>query len=380
MFKKMFLIVLTILLISPMVGFAAPVLQMSSSVTPATVVPGNEGYISLSITNIGTSANNIKIKSASVSTPLVGKTVFDTSGFGGLEALKSLSTIFRFSVPEGTPSGFYTVTFSVQVCEGSTCTDYGHNALIDVRAPSTLEFGSILPSELKIGEKTDMIFSIINTGSTKLNNIILKWDSSNDYILPLGTGNRITISSIGKNEEKKVSIPVLVSESAKPGISSISVDISYDDSAGIKQTVSSTVGMAITGDIDLITNIEENKLYYGDEGTLTISIVNRGTISAAFMTVKAESDYGDQEFYIGEIEPDDYESVEIKQNLEDLRKGSYPLKLSLKYKDTFNNEHIVEKEFELIPHTMPIEIPIIMIIVVLVAVGGIIWWVRKRKK
>ncbi|MFQ6055113.1 MAG: CARDB domain-containing protein, partial [Methanosarcinales archaeon] len=98
----------------------APALQVSTNVTPSSIAPGEDGFVQITITNVGTvTADKVVVTLDSIDNPLVSKTIFSAEGIGGLEAAKSTYTVFRFSVPPETPEGYYNIQFKIKSCENS---------------------------------------------------------------------------------------------------------------------------------------------------------------------------------------------------------------------------------------------------------------------
>ena len=149
-----------VLLLFPL-AYAEANLQISSATTPTYIQPGNSGVIELTITNIGTAtASSIKASLVNIDSPIQAKTPMYLEDLGSLEAGKSTSLVFRFTVPSGTSSGYYTVQFKIRYCDGSTCKDYIQYALITVQSPTALEISSIQPNELNIGTNNDINYNI----------------------------------------------------------------------------------------------------------------------------------------------------------------------------------------------------------------------------
>jgi len=130
--------------------------------------------------------------------------------------------------------------------------------------------------------------------------------------------------------------------------------------------------------VEFITTIEDGEnFYFGRTGTIEVSIANRGTANAEYLTVKAYSDFGSKEFYIGSLEPDDYEIIDVPQVLTGAP-TKYPIYLDLMYKDEFNNEYTITKTVEAIPTNAPIDFTWIIVIVILCVIG--FWYFKIKKK
>ncbi len=169
-------------------------LQITSQTTPATITPGSDGYVQITIANSGTAASNdIQISSITVDNPVIVGSY--TTDIGNVGSGKSISMLAKFSIPKDTKPGFYVMYIQVKECSESQCKDYSQSAIITVQTTPTLDI-SIAPTEFKSGEISNLTFEIKNKGGT-ITDFALTWSSDN--ILPLGNDNRLFVSSVVAN-------------------------------------------------------------------------------------------------------------------------------------------------------------------------------------
>jgi LPXTG-motif cell wall-anchored protein len=134
----------------------------------------------------------------------------------------------------------------------------------------------------------------------------------------------------------------------------------------------------VTGDADFVVSVDSGiGFYYGSVGEAEIIISNKGSGPAEFVTVKASSDYGSKEFYIGSLDVDDSETIDLLQNLRGVS-DSYPITLEISYRDKFQNSYSVTKIVEAMPTNAPADYTLLIIIVIAGGIG--FWYYRKRKK
>ena len=93
--------------------------------------------------------------------------------------------------------------------------------------------------------------------------------------------------------------------------------------------------------------------------------------------MKATSDYGSKEFYIGSLDSDDSETIDFMQDLRAVS-GKYPITLEISYKDKFQTSYSVVKTVEAVPGNAPADYSMLIIIIVAGGIG--FWYYRKRKK
>ncbi len=313
-------------------------IQITSSVTPSSVSPGNNGYITLSITNSGTlSVDKLKVY-ADTSLPL-DATYLD---MGRLASLKSTSAIFKFSVPSSTKPDFYTAKFTVEYCYENDCRENIHHAVINVKEVTSLELVSLTPDSLKTGRNETITFKLKNNGGD-ISNLVFVWEEPNDMILPLGTDNRKFVPHLGSGGSYDIEVNALANPEATIGLYPISVQMTYDDRTGTRQSINSTIGMRVVGDFDFVSLLEsQDILAAGKTGNAEIKTVNRGDLEAKFLTLSLSSDsfYIDPDYvYIGNTKPDDYDTEKLWLTTKNVPSGNYPLNVELSYKDTYGNSY-----------------------------------------
>ncbi len=306
--KKIYFLVL--MLVSSIVVFSNSIvvidaqesgLQVTFSTNPTIVAPGTKGIIELNLKSIGI-ASNIEITAISQSWVIVQKGDWDLS-VGYLEGGTSYSVLFEFSVSSTASSGLYLVNFEVFYSEGNTIFQ---NAVVKVEDSNVLDLISVTPSSIVVGESTTLVFNISNNRGSDIYNVLFNWEDPNDLILPIGSDNRITISSIAAENYTEVPIVVMASSGISPGVYPITVTMEFYDQTGTKQIVSSTVGLQISGatTFDVI-------LQTSSSTSTTFAIVNTGanTASSVVVSIPQQQGYsttGTSSSSLGNLDAGDY--------------------------------------------------------------------------
>ena len=328
---------------------AEPLIQATISVYPTAISPGNDGYIQLTLRNTGTlPANRIRISSVSWDKMIIpyGTWVGD---IGALNVGDSSISLYKFSVSSKASSGLYTVTFNIEYCQDSYCKTINPNAIITVQSPSVIELSSIKPASLKLGEKTNITFTIANKGSSQINNVIFTWSSPNNVILPLGSDNRIIIPVIDANSFYEIPVEVSVSPNAVPGLYSLSIFIQYQDKTGANQNISSVAGIEVGGETDFDVSVQEST------STLTtLAITNIGTTTAYSTVVRIPQQenfrvVGSSSSVLGNLNAGDYTlaSFQILPSRNFTQGISRKLLVEIYYTDAVGIRRVVEKEVEI---------------------------------
>ena len=362
-------------LLGAQAAFADSVLQIDSATTPSIIAPGNDGYIEITISNTGlTTVNSITFSLANIDSPLKAVTSSYVDSLGSLEAGKSKSVIFRFTVPSNTSSGYYTAQFSIRSCDGSTCKESVEYALITVQSPTRIGIESVDPEQLGIGENTPMTIKIKNTGNSAINNVFVSWESTDSKLLPYASDNEYYIPTISGGATVDVPFDIFVDRSAEAGVYPIQLKIEYNDASGTKMSTITSIGLKISGYADFIVKEGQSNLIYGTKGNAMISIANKGSASAEFVTVKGKSAYGEDIAYIGTLDSDDEDTANIAQDLRGATQP-YDMSVNITYKDSFGNEKFYESTVRITPSSAPMGLANIAIII---AIIGLAYWAWKK--
>jgi len=283
-----------------------PLVQATFSANPVTATPGNDGYIQMTLKNAGDSATgSIKITSVSMDSNIIpsGTWIGDLSPLG---AGDSVTSLFKFTVSGSAPSGLYPVTFNIDYGASSTTNEINPNAIINVQTPSILELSSISPSSLKPGDNISLTFTITNKGSNPVSNAVFTWTSSGNAILPLGSDNRVLISSIASGADYKIPVEVSVSPSAAPGVYPLSITIQYSDKSGTNQTINSVSGIEISGETDFDVVAQDSTA-----GSTTLAVANIGANAGQSVIVSIPNQenfraVGTSDSVVGNLNAGDY--------------------------------------------------------------------------
>jgi len=307
--KKTFFLVLmlmsSIILITNTIGFVNAQetgLQVTFTTNPTVVAPGTKGFIEVNLKSIGI-ASNIEISATSFKPGVVVKNGNWDFSIGYLQSGTSYSVLFEFSVPSTASPGVYLVSFQIEYSEGNNILQ---NAVIKVEDSNVLDLVSVIPTSVNIGEATTLVFNISNNRGSDIYNILFTWEDPNDLILPIGSDNRITISSIPAENYTNLPIVVMASSGISPGVYPLIITMEFYDQTGTEQTIISTVGLQISGgttfDVVLQTSTSTST---------TFAVVNTGanTASSVVVSIPQQPGYstsGTSSASLGNLDAGDY--------------------------------------------------------------------------
>jgi hypothetical protein len=276
-------------------------LQVTFTTNPTLVAPGTNGYIEVNLKSIGGTISYIDISASSWDPNTVipqGNWEVDV---GSLDSGETYSVIYEFKVPSTASPGLYQVVF--EITGGNIIRQ---TAIIQVQDTTVLDITAVTPSSIKIGEATTLLFNITNNGGVDIQNIQFTWADQNNLILPIGADNKETIPLIAAKNHTELPITIMASSGISPGIYPLVITMEYFDQTGTKQTVTSTVGMQISGTttFDLVVQTSTS-------GSTTFSVVNTGAnvASSVIVSIPQQLNYqtsGVASTSLGNLDAGDY--------------------------------------------------------------------------
>jgi len=211
-----------------------------------------------------------------------------------------------------------------------------------------LSFGSALtienvdstPSEIAPGQDASIKLSIENELGIDLEDIMVSLDLSQVPFAPYQSGSDRIIEELDDEDKESVDFEIIALSEAEAGIYKIPVIFSYyyNDSL-ISKT--SFISLTINSEPELDISYEGD-LIKGRKNEVNIKITNTGLTEVKFLEVELKDStnikvLSSKQVYIGDIESDDFDSVDfdlfINENV-----GSYAnLPVKLNYRDATNN-------------------------------------------
>lgn len=315
-------------------GETNPNLQVTIETNPTVVAPGTYGYIELTLKSVGSgTVESIDISAKSQDYWDVKPQGDWNVDIGDIAAGDSITALFTFKVSSTASSGLYIVTFDIDTI--ST----GHieqNAIVRVEDSTVLDFVSVYPDSLNIGEKTTLVFNITNNGGSSTGNILFTWEDPNDLILPVGSDNRITVSSIPAGNYTEIPIDIMASPSIAPGVYPLMITMEFYDRTGTKQTITSEVGIQVNGTTDFEIILQESM----GVGT-TFAVANSGAnvASSVIVSIPSQLNYifsGASSVSLGNLDAGDYTLATFQISSVELNNTQRPDKSSMERPSDYN--------------------------------------------
>ncbi len=245
------------------------------------------------------------------------------------------------------------IRFQEKVGAGSDPIHSSEPIKVDVKASGIeLSVASVetIPKEIYPGDEAQIKLTLKNNLPILMKNldISFNFDAGDIPFTPLGTTAQRTLTSLNKGSEKEFFFDIAVEADAEPKVYKVNLKIDYEDEFGNSYNVNTTTGIKISTSPELQVSVEKSEVLQSQtSGKVTIKLANTGLADIKFLTAKLQTsnDYkilSSQQEYVGNIESDDYETADFTIFAKTNRK-QLPLKLLLKYKDSFNKEYIIEE-------------------------------------
>jgi len=213
----------------------------------------------------------------------------------------------------------------------------------------------ITPKRIAPGQEGKITFFIKNPSEYALTDLSLKVNFTSPFI-PVNTTNERRIKRLATNEISKLDFSFIVDPNAeiKPYI--LPVELTYYDTQESKFTKSLDIGIIVDADVEYNLGIEDSDPFTRNhKGKFTISISNTGPTEIKFLSIelKPTKDYeilSNSKAYIGNIEPDDFETEEFEIYVKKpciICPNKIPIRVILDFKDNYNREIHKEEELQL---------------------------------
>ncbi|MBU2561317.1 MAG: COG1361 S-layer family protein [Nanoarchaeota archaeon] len=247
-----------------------------------------------------------------------------------------------------------------------------------------------------VNVKLDLTLSTIPRSATGAESSLL-YDAL--PFAPTTSASERRVQSIKPGGTAIVSYDLMVYPDATSRVYKLPIIITYKDELGTEFTKNDIIGVVVGSAPDIYVVIDQTDLVAGKKtGKVSFKFVNKGVTDVKFLDVslKETEDYkivSANKEYIGNIDSDDFESVDFSIYLNDNGDAdhsaviSFPLHIEFKDANNVDYDKDVTLEYQIRTAAEKGEIKsqsalmIVLAIVIIVAVWlGYRWWDRRRKR
>ncbi|MBU1129111.1 MAG: hypothetical protein KJ949_00585 [Nanoarchaeota archaeon] len=254
---------------------------------------------------------------------------------------------------------------------------------------------SSLPDQVEPGEIASITIEIENIFERDIFNLNVKLDLSESPFAPYQSSSEKFVEELEEDEEEKFTFRLIVLPSTSSGIYKVPVQINYEDEDGNKSEKTELISITVNAEPELKISVEDSSaLIRGSENSFSLKIINSGLADVKFVyfsvgDVNGINFLSEKEQYIGDIDSDDYDSVDYRIYLDENAQAIINLPVTLKFRDATNQEFVETKTVTLKTYSLKeaqalglAKKPnyLVYVVIVFVIVGFIIRRLQKKRK
>ena len=371
------------------------------TVTPAVLMPGDTGTITLTIKNTAQAASekeNTGIVSGGTfaSTKNTDINVFienvhldengievlneDFDRIGELGPGQSVPVTFVIKAPAG--SGVYFPEAWIDVKDGrSTRFPILVNVNTDIatqKKPS-LAISKTLPAHVAPGDDIAAGLTVENTGLTRASDIAIVVNSTVKSVALTTTG-RYYIASLDPGETSTINLRFASDRNTPVGITPVTLAVSYNNMDGTVERQTETLGIPFKGKAEIaISSVTTDPVrpVPGTPFTLVVRVENTGTDRATSVRASLDSGFaGTKDAFIGSIDKDsDAPAIFYLKATKD---GTVPAAIAITYNDEYGPHTVNETTAVMTDTASGLPLIIALILILCAGAGAAYWYYRIR--
>ncbi|MDD1652136.1 MAG: S-layer protein [Methanomicrobiales archaeon] len=349
-----------------------PTVTISSfEVTPAILLPGDQGTITITITNTAkesseteslvdtTTGGGTTTTSTTKDIPVLVESVYmygngmqvlegNFQHVGALGPGQSIPLTFLVRAPAQT--GLYFPEVWIRIPDGTSVKypiPVNVNSPVGVQKQAILIMESHLPDSVNPGDEVPVTLTVRNDGQLLANEVTLRVGNFSTWIAPRDTDLH-HVGTIPAGAEKTEVITLLSDKQTAPGLIQVPVTLQYSAVDGTIHRDTTSINVVMKGKSELgFVSVDTNpqRLTEHTPFDLTVRIENTGTGEAKAVSARIDlAAEGTKEAFIGKIKPGN--DAPALFFLEGLKTGNYPYNITISYTDDLG-AHVVERQLSL---------------------------------
>ena len=394
------LIILLPFAIAPAAATDPSVIITDYEITPAVLMPGDVGTITLTIKNTAESASekentgitaggtfastkstdiNVFIENVHLEENGIEVLTEDFDRLGELGPGQSVPVTFVVKAPA--KSGIYFPEAWIDVKDGRS-TRYpltvNVNTDISTQKKPALFVIQDLPDRVAPGEDCTVGIRVENTGRTRATDLAMAVNSTTKSLVLTTTG-RYYRDNLDPGEGTNLTLHFATDKNTPVGIDPVTFTLTYKNPDGTTERQVETIGIPVKGRADIaVSSITTDPVrpVPGSAFTLIIRVENTGTDQATSVRANLDSPFaGTTTAFIGSIDKDsDAPAIFYLQATKD---GTVPINLTITYRDDFGSHTISEPATVMTGPVSGIPAALAILSVCIIA-GAAYWYFRIR--
>lgn len=399
------LIVVLVLIPAAAAAADAPTVFISNyTVTPAVLMPGDEGTITVVLTSTASAATgsalNVELGTGGMNTSqntptnayienvlLNGEGVEVLSGsyqdIGELGPGQSIPLTFRIRAPGEEGIYFPEVWVSVRDAAG---VKYPipvnvNSAYALIKKPS-IRVERTVPASVDPGDSFNVTLTLLNDGRASASDVSVNINATSNAIAPK-TSENYYIPVLEPGGTSVLPMTFETDTNAPLGLQPVLVTIDYRNAdLGTFRQIE-TIGIPIVGRAEMgVASIrtEPTRIVAGNQVDLTIRIENTGSADAKSVraTIGDLGLTGSKEAFLGTIEPGNDGPAVF--SLQASKAGEFPYTLTIQYTDDYGAHTTTQSLRMIVAEPSPVPALAVAAAVIIIVVVAALLWYRRRKE
>jgi len=356
-----------VMVIPPVHADDAPTVTITGyKVSPAVMMPGSIGTVTVTVKNTASSASiseksgvttagdfqiikttdiNVNVQNIHLEGNGIKVLTSDYDQVGSLGPGQSQPISFTVQAPDR--SGMYYPEVWIDTL-GARSTKYpipvNVNTAVGIQKQAILIMDSSLTGSVNPGEEVPVTLTITNAGQILADDVTLRVDNVSGSVAPK-TSDLYNLGTLGAGEQRSVSLVLLTDKATNPGLVRVPVTIGYTTIDGTPSTQGTGIDVMMKGVAELgFVSVDTNptRLTENTPFDLTVRIENTGTGEAKQVSAKVNLPAeGTKEAFIGKIKPgNDAPAIFL---LEGMKGGDYPYNLTISYTDDMGPHTLIRQ-------------------------------------
>lgn len=208
------------------------------------------------------------------------------------------------------------------------------------------------PEEVAPGQIVEISIEIENVFDYDVTNLNIRLDLIESSFAPYQSSSEKFIDKLKDGDEEIFKFKLITLPETSTGIYRIPVEIRYEykneNSTLNSSTKDELISITVNSPPELKVSTIDSILVRGKENDFSIKIINSGLADVKFVYLTVNDVNGikflsEKEQYIGDINSDDFDSIEYRVYMDRDASGTITLPVILKFKDATNKEFIESK-------------------------------------
>jgi len=282
---------------------------------PDTARPGEPVELTLSVQNIGN--NNLKDIKVTLNPE------YPFSKLSGEDLEKSISYLnarqedddagvlkFKLMTDSNASEGTYDLDIVTTYTSGSGSDEKTYTTTktvqLEVQGKEYAQVVTVSKADIDIAKEEPLEFIVTNTGTSPLKNLVFSWTDPKGVVLPVYSDNTKHIKYLEAGQSVTVSYSVMADVNADPGLYTLNVNLSYEDSDSNSKNIQTTAGLFVGGTTDFDVSFSETS---AGETSFSVANVGNNIAYAVKVSIPDQDGYkvsGSSSTIVGNLEKGDY--------------------------------------------------------------------------